>query len=226
VHVKLQTSTALVNGKQIQSLILNAPQVPISEFTVALNGGRKTGVFLNRQDLCFKGNSTTKFNSVTGLIKDYGWNGKNSADQKLTATVLGCGPAVSPKLCGAKGSRPNMTITVTKHPDAQNMKELTVTLSKNLSLRKAAFSNGGSATAAAAKATLEYVSSHKFKVTGTPAAGAGQVVIKLRKGALRVSSKTRSSLKKHRRRSFSVKASPTPVSGKGTSTRAKFRVKG
>jgi len=118
VHVKLQTSTTLINGKQIQSLILNAPQLPISEFTVALNGGRKTGVFLNRQDLCFKGNSTTKFNAVTGLIKDYGWNGKNSSDQKLTATVLGCGPAVAPKLRGAKRSRPSMTITVTNHPDA------------------------------------------------------------------------------------------------------------
>jgi hypothetical protein len=106
------------------------------------------------------------------------------------------------------------------------MKELAVTLSNNLSLRKSAFSSGGSATAAATNATLEYVSSHKFKVTGTPAAGAGTVVIKLRKGALRVSSKTRASLKKGGRRSFSVKVTPTPVSGKGTSTKTKFRVKG
>ena len=225
-HVKLQTSTTLINGKQIQSLILNAPQLPISEFTVALNGGRKTGVFQNRQDLCFKGDSTTKFNSVTGLIKDYGWNGKNSADQKLTATVLGCGSAVAPKLRGAKGSRPSLTITATKHPDAPNMKELAVSLSKNLSLRQSAFSSGGSATAAATNATLEFVSAHKFKVTGMPAAGAGQVVIKLRKGALRVSSKTRKSLKQGRRRSFSVKVTPTPVTGQGTSTRTKFRVKG
>ena len=65
--MKVQTKTSLVNRKQIQSLVLNAPQLPVSDITVTLNGGRKTGVFLNREDLCFKGNSTTKFNSVTGL---------------------------------------------------------------------------------------------------------------------------------------------------------------
>jgi hypothetical protein len=226
VHVKLQTSTTLINGKQIQSLITNAPQLPISEFTVALNGGRKTGVFQNRQDLCFKNNSTTKFNSVTGVLKDYGWNGKNSSDQKLTASVLGCGPAVAPKLRDATRLRPSLDVTVTKHPDAPNMKELTVSLSDNLTLRQSAFSGGGSVTAAAANAKLEYVSAHKFKVTGTPAAGAGKVVIKLRKGALRISVNSLKTLKRGKAKSFSVKVSPTPVSGQGTSTKTKFKVKG
>jgi hypothetical protein len=226
VHVKIQTSTTLINGKQIQSLVLNAPQLPISELSVALNGGRKTGVFQNRQDLCFRGDSTQKFNSVTGLVKMYGWNGKQTADTKLVATVLGCGPAVKPKLSRAKSRRPSLTVTTTKHPDAPNMKELTVSLSSNLTVSKSALSSGGSATAAATKASLEFVSSHKFKVTGLPAAGSGEVTIKLRKGAVRASSKTRRALRKGRKRSFSVKVTPTPVSGKGTSTKTKFRVRG
>ena len=48
VHVKIQTKTTLINNKRIQSLVLNAPQLPVSELRVALNGGRTTGVFLNR----------------------------------------------------------------------------------------------------------------------------------------------------------------------------------
>jgi hypothetical protein len=226
VHVKVQTKTTLINSKRIQSLVLNAPQLPISELSVALNGGRKTGVFQNRQDLCFKGDSTTKFNTVDGLLKFYGWNGKQTTESKLIATVQGCGPAVKPKLTRAASSRPSLTVTATKHPDAPNMKELTVSLSKNLSVVESKLSSGGSATAAASGATLEFVSSHKFKVTGLPATGTGQVTIKLRKGAVRVSGKTRRSLKKHRRRSFSVKVTPTPITGKGTSTKTKFRVKG
>ncbi len=224
-HVKVQTKTTLVNGKVIQSLVTNAPQLPVSELSVALNGGRKTGVFQNRQDLCFKGDSTTKFNSVAGLVKAYGWNGKNTADDKLTATVLGCGPAVKPKLRSAKRARPSLTVTTTKHPDAPNMKELTVTLSSNLSLSRSRLDSGGSATATATSASVAYVSRHKFRVSGLPSAGAATVTVRLSKGAVLVSRRSRNVLKRGKRKSFSVNVSPTPVSGKGTSTKTKFRVR-
>ncbi len=105
------------------------------------------------------------------------------------------------------------------------MKSLTVSLSKNLKLSRSGLSSGGSATGAASGAKLEYVDSHKFKVTGLPATGAATVTIKLRKGALRVSSGVRKALKKGRRGTFSVKVTPEPVSGKGTSTKAKFKAK-
>jgi hypothetical protein len=226
VHVKVQTKTALVNRKQIQSLVLNAPQLPVSDLTVALNGGRKTGVFLNRDGLCFKGNSTTKFNSVTGLVKSYGWNGKQTADQKYTAAVNGCGPAVKAGLKGATGLRPSLSATVTKHPDAPNFKELEVTLSKNLSVSSSRLDSGGSVSASAAGASLELVSSHELRVTGLPSAGAGTVRIRLRGGAVRASKKSRKSLRRGKRKSFSIRVSPTPVSGKGTSTKSSFMVKG
>jgi hypothetical protein len=224
VHVKVQTKTTLINGKQIQSLVLNAPQLPVTELRVALNGGRKTGVFQNRQDLCFKGDSTTKINPVTGLIKEYGWNGKQVPEGKLTATVLGCGPAVKGKVRHATGSQPALTVTATKHPDAVNMKSLRVSLSRNLSLVKSELSNG-SATAAAG-ASLTYVNHHTFSVTGLPTAGSGKVTIRLDGGAVRVSKRSRGVLRKGRSKQFSVKVTPTPVSGEGSSTKTKFRVKG
>jgi hypothetical protein len=215
-----------VNRKQIQSLVLNAPQLPVSDITVAMNGGRKTGVFLNREDLCFKGNSTTKFNSVTGLVKSYGWNGKQTADQKFTAAVNGCGPGVKAGLKGATGSRPTFSATVTKHPDAPNFKELEVTLSKNLSLSRSQLDRSGSASASAAGASLKFASSHKFRVTGLPTARAGKVTIRLRNGAVRVGKGSRKRLRRGKSKQFTVKVSQTPVSGKDTATKAKFRVKG
>jgi hypothetical protein len=223
-HVKVQTKTTLINSKRIQSLVLNAPQLPVSELSVALNGGRKTGVFQNRSDLCFKGDSTTKFNTVDGLLKFYGWNGKQTSDDKIVATVLGCGPAVTAKLSKAKSSRPTLTATATKHPNAPNMKELKVTLSGNLSVSKSRLSNG-SVTASAGE-SLEYVNRHTFLVTGLAAAGATTVKVRLSRGAVKVSSKSRKALRKGRTRGFSVKVTPTPVTGKGTSTKTKFRVKG
>ena len=225
-HVKIQTRTTLINNKRIQSLVTNAPQLPVSELSVALNGGRKTGVFQNREDLCFKGESTTKFNSVDGIVKFYGWNGKQSADTKLDATVPGCGPAVKPSLKGATSSQPSLTVTATKHPDAANMKELRVSLSSNLRLVKSRLASGGSATAAATAAKVEFVNSSTLLVTGLPAAGSGNVTIRLRNGAVRVSSKSKRSLRRGRSRGFSVKVKDTPVSGKAVSTRTKFRVKG
>jgi hypothetical protein len=225
-HVKVQTKTTLINNKRIQSLVLNAPQLPISELSVALNGGRKTGVFQNRQDLCFKGDSTTKFNTVQGLVKDYGWNGKQTSDQKLTATVLGCGPAVKPRLRGASGLRPNLKLTVTKHPDSPNVKSLRIRFSRNLNLNRTEVASGGSATASAAGLKLKYVNHQTLRVTGFPTAGASKVTIRLRKRALRVSRRSRHLLRRGHSRRFKVKVRPTPVSGTGTTTQAKFRVKG
>jgi hypothetical protein len=160
---------------------------------------------------------------VTATSEVYGWNGKETSDNKVNATVLGCGPAVKGKLKHAKGSRPDLTITTTKHPDAPNMKELEVTLSDNLSLSKSRIDRGG--VTASAGESLEFVSRHKFKVTGLASAGASKVVVRLRNGAVRVSKHSRNKLKNGHSRRFSVKVNPTPVSGKGTATKTKFRVK-
>jgi hypothetical protein len=220
VHVKVQTRTSLINNKRIQSLVLNAPQLPVAELTVALDGGRK-GLFLNRQDLCFRGVSTTKFNDVTALSKLYGWNGKQTVDEKIRATVLGCGPAVKAEIRGAKSRRPEANIAVINHPDAVKMKALAVRLSRGIALSKRGLSR--SKVPASARATLEYVNRHSFRVTGLPAAGVGSVTIRLRKRALRLGKRSRRSLERGNR-NVSIKVTPTPIVGEGTSTRTKFNV--
>jgi len=220
VHVKIQTKTTLVNNKAIQSLVLNSPQLPISEFRIGLNGG-KNGVFLNRQDLCFKGSSTSKFNDVSGLIKDYGHNGTTTAEAKLKAKVNGCGPGVSGKISSATSSRPSVRLNVDKHPDAPNFKELTVTLGDNLSLVKSRVGSGGSASAG----DVEYVSKRSFKVTGLPAAGENDVTILLHRGAVKVSTRSRDLMRRGKTRTFHAKVKQTPVTGAAASTKASFKGK-
>ena len=227
-HVKIRTTTSLVNNTQIQSLATDSPQLPVSELRIALNGGRNTGVFTNRRDLCFKSGSSSVFRKVNAVSKLEGWNGKNTGDVKFAASVLGCGPGVSARLSGATGSRPSLRVTVAKHPNAPNMKEIELTLSSNLRLVRSRLSGGATGTAAVdlGGSSFSYVSSRKLKVTGLPAAGSGKVTIRLRRGAVRVSDRSRDLLERGRSRRFRVKAKQTPVSGSATSTRARFTVRG
>jgi hypothetical protein len=70
------------------------------------------------------------------------------------------------------------------------------------------------------------VNSHEFRVTGLPTAGAGKVTIRLRNGSARVGKRSRRVLRRGKSKHFTVQVSPTPVSGRGTATKAKFSVTG
>ena len=223
VHVKLQTATTLINNKRIQSLILNGPQLPVSELRVALNGGRTTGVFLNREDLCFRGNSTSKFNDVNSLVKSYGHNGLSTAEATVEAKVNGCGPAVTGTITGARSIRPSVKVKVQKHPDSPNFKELTLSLSNNLSLVESRVNEGVDTSA---DASVEYVNRRTLRVFGLPAAGEDAITVTLRQGAVRVSDRSQILLERGRSRRMSVKVKQTPVSGQATSTRDRFTAKG
>ncbi len=223
VTVKIQTKTTLINNRRIQSLVLNAPQLPMSELRVALNGGRTTGVFLNRQDLCFKGDSKSSFNNVDSLVKFYGYTGKNTTDATVKAKVNGCGPGVTGTITGATSIRPSVRVKVQKHPDSLNFKELRVSVSNNLSLVKSRINDG---VETSADASVEYIDRHTLRVFGLPAAGEDAINVSFRKGAIRVSPRSQILLERGRSRRFSIKVKETPVSGKATSTRATFRAKG
>ena len=217
--MKVQISSKFVNTKQIQSVTTDAPQTPISDLTIALNGGRNTGVFQTRKDLCFKSGSTYKFRDVYARTSWRGWNNKSLPSAKVSGSVLGCGPGVSAGLSRATSSRPKLTLKVRSHPDSPAMKKLKVRLRSGLALKRSKLKKGASGGAFA------YVNSRTFTVDLT-AKGARKATLRLSKGAVRVSGKTRRSLKRGGTKRFSAKVIPTPVTGEGTSTTAKFKVKG
>lgn len=220
-HVKIQTTTQLVGGRQVQSIASNTPQLPLSELTVALDGGKTTGVFQNRSDLCFSGSSTSKFNTVNAFAKFDGWNGKSTADTKFSAQVVGCGPGVSSKLSYPTRPEPKLTVKIEKHPGDPNVKELTVKLSRNLSLVRSAIDKSSGSVSALGGEAFSYVDRQTLKVT-LPGAGVNKATLRVRGGAIRVSDRSQQLLRRGQRREFSVKVTQTPVSGAATATRSTF----
>jgi hypothetical protein len=84
--------------------------------------------------------------------------------------------------------------------------------------------SSGSASALGGE-SFDYVNRRTLKVTGLPTAGASKLTLRLRKGAIRVSERSKDLLRRGRSRTFSVKVTQTPVSGAETSTRENFRAK-
>jgi hypothetical protein len=224
-HIKIQTSTQLVNNRLIQSLTTDSPQLPVSELRVALNGGKSTGVFQNRSDICFNGSSTSKFNTVSAFAKLTGWSGKATADTKLDVNVAGCGPGVEGKLSKPTGSKPKLTVTTRRHPDAPKFKELTVSLGKNLRLVRSKLDNSSGSVAALGDESFEYVDSRTLRITNLPSGGASRVTLRIRDGAIRVSDRSRSLMRRGKSRKFNVAVRQTPVTGSATKTKAEFSAK-
>jgi hypothetical protein len=229
VHVKLQVSSKFVNGKQIQSVTTDAPQVPITELSLGLNGGRTNGVFQSRNDLCFRDGSTSRFRDVKATYSFGGWNGKSTATQTIRGAVGGCGPAVTAKLTGATGRRPSLKVTVKAHPDAPAMSRATLKLRSGLSASCKRLKNGAGGSASAnnplGTSAFKCVNSRTLQVT-LPKPGARNVSVRLRRGALKVKGSVKRTLRRGKTKHLSIKVTPTPVSGQGTSTTAKFKVKG
>ena len=72
----------------------------------------------------------------------------------------------------------------------------------------------------------QHGSGRTLRVTGFPAAGNDDVTVFLRRGAVRVSQRSRNLLERGRTRTFRAKVRQTPVSGAATSTKASFRARG
>ena len=182
--MKIQTTTQLVNNKLIQSLTTDSPQLPVSALTVALNGGKTTGVFQNRSDLCFNRQLDEEVQHRQRVRKADGLerqgDRRREAGRRSRRLRAECDQR---RVSRPTGTTPKLTVTTRRHPDSPKMKELTVTLGSNLSLVRSKLDNSSGSVAALGAKSFEYVDRHTLKVTGLPSGGASRVTPRLRDGA-------------------------------------------
>ena len=182
VHVRITIANAIVGGRQIRSTVTNAPDLPLSSFSLALNGGPK-GVLAAKSDLCFTSNSHTTFRTLKSGVTFGGHNGANVSSAPRIS-VDGCSPSLKASLRGR--DRVRLGALVKRHPDARKIKLLELDLPKALTFvrNKVRRRASGKAAAVLRRSSIKVLGKRRLRVA-LPKGGAGKVVLKLRRGALR-----------------------------------------
>jgi hypothetical protein len=225
VHVRINIATAILGGKVIRSTVTDVPDLPVGTFELKLNGGPR-GPLESKSDLCFKGNDSSRFRT---LNSDVSFNGQNGAktSSKPHLAVAGCGPAVQASLRGARKSKPTLRIKVTRHPDAAPLKQITLTLPKQLRLSKRAVRRGASAVIAKtnARVSLQVRGKRRLVVTGLPNKGASRLSLKLRRGAVRLSGRVMRKVRHGKKPKLRFKVVAVQTNGDSFTSKASARAK-
>ncbi len=211
VNAQIKIATQIINGRYIRSTVTDVPDLPVSSFSMSLIGGDK-GPLESKFDLCFK--DANKFRTMNPEVTFTAHSGKRTTSKPRLA-VIGCPPAATASLRGAAGRRATLRLTVERHPDADNIEGLSVTLPRGVTLvakrmkGKAVGVKGSGASGASARAagkrTLQI-----SKLTGK---GSRKVTVTLRRGAVRLSGKVRRLARKGKRPKVRIKVRSRDTKG-------------
>jgi hypothetical protein len=176
----LSGASALAPGGRLQNVFTGLPDVPLTSFALAIDGGPH-GLLVSNTDLC----------TATGQTAVGAFTGQNggTADVTVPVKVVGCGspratPRVSASLTGRKGATP--------------LRSLSISLPKTLKVKKVR----GGVTAVGAKFKL---GKRSIRLTRSgvlrlrlPSRGASRVTATLSKGSFVAKKSLRAKLRKHR----------------------------
>jgi hypothetical protein len=203
VNVQIKIATRIINGKYIQSTVTDVPDLPMSSFSMALNGGDK-GPLESKFDLCFR--KANKFRTMKPEVSFNAHSGKRIASEPRLE-VEGCPPAVTASLRNAAGRRATLKLTVQRHPDAENIQNLRVTLprgvtvaSKRLKGKRVAVRGSG-----ARGARVRGKGRRTLQISKLSSKGARKVTITLRRGAVKVTGKLRRLARKGKKPKVRIK---------------------
>jgi hypothetical protein len=223
VPIKVRIATRIVAGKYIQSTVSDVPDLPVSTFTLNLDGG-KEGVLESKFDLCYRSRYGA-FRTLNVDVTFAAHSGARTASKPRIA-VEGCGPSATASLRRATGRRATLKLTVERHPDAENINRLDVTLPRGLALvSKRMKGKGVSVTAAASGATVQAAGKRKLQISRLPGKGARRVTISLRRGAVRASAKVRRLARKGKRPRLRIKVVSVDVRGERFTAKATAKAK-
>ena len=211
VNAKIRIATAIIGGKYIRSTVTDVPDLPVSSFSMSLIGGAK-GPLESKFDLCFK--RANKFRTMTPEVTFSAHSGKRTASKPRLA-VVGCAPAATASLRNAAARRTTLALTVERHPDAENIEGLSVTLPRGAKLvsKRMKGKAVGVKGAGALRATVRAAGTRTLQISKLSSKGSRKLTITLRRGAVRLSPKLRKLARKGKRPKVRIKVRARDTKG-------------
>ena len=219
VPLKIRIATQILGGRLIKSTVTGVPDLPVGSFTLNLDGGDR-GVLESKYDLCFSGSRHRKL--AAGV--EFSAHSGAKTTSKPRIAVEGCGPAARASLRRAAGTRARLSVTASAHPDARKIKSMSISLPKGTKLvrkrvRRSAVSSDG------AGFVVRPRSSRRLDVSATGRQGAGRVVVRLRRGAVRLTGRVRRAVRRGKTRRLRLKVVTVDTDGKKFVARATAKAK-
>jgi hypothetical protein len=219
VPIKIRIATQILGGRLIKSTVTNVPDLPVGSFTLNLDGGDK-GVLESKFDLCYSG---PRHRRMAPRVEFTAHSGAKISSKPRLA-VEGCGPVARASVRRAAGPRARMTLTAESHPDAAEIRSLSVRLPRDMRLvrskaRRSAVAADGS------KFVVRPKSARKLEVAASGKQGSKRVVVRLRRGAVRLTGKVRKQIRRGRTRKLRLKVVTVDTDGKRFTTRATAKAK-
>ena len=226
VPIKISIASAIIGGRQVSTTVNGVPDLPVGSFSLGLDGGRN-GVLLNKTNLCFEDGSSSRFRNLTAAVT-FGAHSGATISSSPQLEVVGCEPGLAVSVRGARGSRPRLSATVTRHPGSEKIRTIELVLPRELRLVGAMLRGGFSANASGPlpRSAASRRGSRTLRVAKLPPDGAPSVVVGLRRGAVRATKALRHALRRHHARRLRFKVVSTDVNGTRYTSRASVRLKG
>ena len=211
VNAQIRIATQIINGKYIRSTVTDVPDLPVRSFSMSLIGGDK-GPLESKFDLCFK--RANKFRTMTPEVTFTAHSGERTTSKPRLA-VEGCPPAATASLRNAAGRKATLKLTVERHPDAENIAGLSVTLPRGTVLVSKRLKGKSVSVKAAGVSGARVRGSGKRKLTISKLStkGSRKVTVTLRRGAVRLTGKVRRQARKGKRPKVRIKVRARDTKG-------------
>jgi hypothetical protein len=207
VPIKIRIATSILGGRLIKSTVTDVPDLPVGSFTLNLDGGDK-GVVESKYDLCLSGSKHRKL--AAGV--DFSAHSGAKTASKPRITVEGCGPAATALLRRPAGRRGVLRVTAERHPDGKNISAMTIRLPRGTKLLRSRV-RGSVVSADGAKFVVRPKSSRKLEVSTSGKQGSKRVVVRLKRGAIRLTGKVGQAVRKGRTRKLRLRVVTVDTGG-------------
>ncbi len=207
VPIKIRIATQILGGRLIKSTVTGVPDLPLGSFTLNLDGGDK-GVLESKYDLCLSG---TKHRTLAAGVDFSAHSGAKIAS-KPRITVEGCGPVATASLRRPAGRRAHLKVTAVRHPDGQNISAMTIRLPKGMRLVRSKV-RGSVVSADGAKFIVRPKTSRQLEVSASAKQGSKRVVVRLKRGAVRLTGKVGQAVRKGKTRKLRLRVVTVDTGG-------------